>query len=423
MNRISVMKNTVQEYAWGSYTAIAELLGTASPAKTPQAELWMGAHPKAPSMVICDGNWISLLELIKKNPNHILGKKVAENFDNRLPYLFKVLAAAKPLSIQAHPAIDQAKQGFERENRQGIPIDAYNRNYKDDNHKPECICAHTLFWGLNGFRKISSIVGLMEKICPQGLKKQLDTLRDQQSPVELKIFFQTLMTMNHKQRTRIIAHAVSNAKKIADDNPAYKWMIDLHKEYPSDIGVFSPILLNLICLEPGQAMFLPAGELHAYLDGVGIELMANSDNVLRGGLTSKYIDMPELLNVLNFEEREVNILETKQINECEWVYETHAEEFILSVIHVKEGIIYTSPVHRSIEILLCTDGKAMITDIGKSHELAIAKGTSILIPAGVTKYSLKGNATLYKAAVPLCDAFVKSPTSALCCIPQLFNVR
>ena len=401
MKSISLMKNTVQEYAWGSYTAIAELLGAVSPAKRPQAELWMGAHPKAPSMVKCDGNWISLLELIERNPNHILGKKVAEKFDNRLPYLFKVLAAAKPLSIQAHPSRDQAKQGFERENRQGIPIDAYNRNYKDDNHKPECICAMTLFWALNGFRKISGIVTLMEKICPQGLKKQLDTLRGRQSSIELKNFFQSLMTMNRKRQTQIIAHAVSNAQKFTDDDPAYKWMIDLHKEYPADIGVFSPILLNLICLEPGQAMFLPAGELHAYLDGVGIELMANSDNVLRGGLTPKYIDMPELLNVLNFEERKVNILETEQINECECVYESHAEEFILSIIDVKEGIICNSSAHRSIEMLLCTDGKATITDLGKNDKVVIDRGKSIIIPAVVKKYSIQGNATFYKAAVPL----------------------
>jgi mannose-6-phosphate isomerase len=352
-------------------------------------------------MVKCDGNWISLLELIERNPNHILGKKVAEKFDNRLPYLFKVLAAAKPLSIQAHPSRDQAKQGFERENRQGIPIDAYNRNYKDDNHKPECICAMTFFWALNGFRKISGIVTLMEKICPQGLKKQFDTLRGQQSSIELKNFFQSLMTMNRKRQTQIIAHAVSNAQKFTDDDPAYKWMIDLHKEYPADIGVFSPILLNLICLEPGQAMFLPAGELHAYLDGVGIELMANSDNVLRGGLTPKYIDMPELLNVLNFEERKVNILETEQINECECVYESHAEEFILSIIDVKEGIICNSSAHRSIEILLCTDGKATITDLGKNDKVVIDRGKSIIIPAVVKKYSIQGNATFYKAAVPL----------------------
>ncbi|MGD9384793.1 MAG: hypothetical protein PVH55_12145, partial [Desulfobacterales bacterium] len=163
----------------------------------------------------------------------------------------------------------------------------------------------------------------------------------------------------------------------------------------------SPILLNLICLEPGQAMFLPAGELHAYLDGVGIELMANSDNVLRGGLTPKHIDIPELMNVLNFEEREVNILEPKQINECECVYSSYAEEFVLSVIYLKQGMRYNSSLQRSIEILLCTDGNATIRDLGENEELAIDRGKSILIPADIPKYSLKGNGTLYKAAVPL----------------------
>jgi len=407
MKRIGLMKNTVQEYAWGSHTAIAELLGHGSPSKTPQAELWMGAHPKAPSTVKCDGNWISLLELIEQNPGYILGEKVASTFNNRLPYLFKVLAAAKPLSIQAHPSIDQAKQGFDWENRQGIPLDAYNRNYKDDNHKPECICAMTRFRALNGFRKISSIFGLMEKICPKGLKKQLDALRGQQSPMALKNFFQFLMTMNRQQKTQIISHAVSNAKKFTDDDPAYRWMIDLNKQYPEDVGVFSPILLNLICLEPGQAMFLPAGELHAYLDGVGIELMANSDNVLRGGLTPKHIDVPELLNVLNFEERKVNILKTEQIDECERVYESHAEEFVLSIIHVKEGITYNSATHRNIEILLCTDGKATITDLENNDKLVIDRGKSIIIPAVVKKYSIQGDAAFYKAAVPLCENFAK----------------
>jgi mannose-6-phosphate isomerase len=160
-----------------SYTAIPELLGNDSPANTPQAELWMGAHPKAPSKLKCNGKWRSLLELIDKNPRGILGEKVAQKFKNRLPYLFKVLAAGKPLSIQAHPSLGQAKEGFERENRLGIPLDAPNRNYKDDNHKPECICALSAFWALNGFRKISAMISLLDKICPPGLTKELDLLR------------------------------------------------------------------------------------------------------------------------------------------------------------------------------------------------------------------------------------------------------
>ena len=401
MMRIGLLKNTVQEYAWGSYTYIPELLGNDSPASTPQAELWMGAHPKAPSMVKCNGQWRSLAALIEKNPAEILGKAVAEKFDNRLPYLFKVLAAAKPLSIQAHPSLAQAKEGFERENRLGIPLAAHNRNYKDDNHKPECICALTSFWALNGFRKVSGILSLMEKICPQGLKRELDNLQMQPNSLGLKKFFQAMMTMDRKQQKRIIADAITNAQKFKNNDQTYKWMIDLHNEYPADIGVFAPILLNLTCLKPGEAMFLPAGELHAYLNGIGIELMANSDNVLRGGLTSKHVDVPELLNALTFEERELNILSKEEINECEGVYFSRAEEFFLSIISVRDGKAYNSSTNRSVEILLCTNGDATITDLDKNDKIDLTRGRSIIIPAVLEKYRIEGKATLFKAAVPV----------------------
>jgi len=401
MTGICLLKNSIQEYAWGSYTAIPELLGNDSPANTPQAELWMGAHPKAPSKVKCNGKWRSLLELIDKNSQDILGEKVAQKFKNRLPYLFKVLAAAKPLSIQAHPSLGQAGEGFERENRLGIPLDAPNRNYKDDNHKPECICALSAFWALNGFRKIPDMISLMDKICPQGLKKEFDLFRHQPDSRGLKEFFKAMLTTDRTIQKQIINDAVKNAAQVKDKDKAYQWMIDLHEQYPADIGVFSPIILNLIRLEPGQAMFLPAGTLHAYLDGVGIELMANSDNVLRGGLTPKHVDVKELLNVLNFEEREINILKMEKINSCEHRYESHAQEFSLSVIAVKTDAGYFSLDKRCVEILLCTDGNAVVTDLAGNNSVAISKGMSILIPAVLEKYSIKGNAVFYKAAVPI----------------------
>lgn len=401
MKRISILKNRVQEYAWGSLTAIPELLNKQGPYDKPQAELWMGAHPKAPSMVKCDGNWISLPELIEKNPEDILGKRVAEKFKSKLPYLFKVLAAAKPLSIQAHPSLAQAKEGFEKENELGIPLNAFSRNYKDDNHKPECICALTPLWALNGFRKISNILSLMDKVCPDSLRNELNDLRKHSNSQGLKFFFNAVMTMDVKRKKQVTGNAIANAQKILEDDPVFQWIINLHEEYPGDVGVLSPILLNLIRLEPGQAMFLPAGELHAYLGGVGIELMANSDNVLRGGLTPKHVDVPELLRVLNFKEGEVKILLPEKRSETESVYSSQAEEFALSVIFTKESKIHTSPMNRSIEILLCTDGKATITDTGKNDKLAIAKGTSIIIPAAVEKYTIEGEATIYKAAVPV----------------------
>jgi mannose-6-phosphate isomerase len=395
------MKNPVQEYAWGSYTAIPELLGKPSPASTPQAELWMGAHPKAPSMIRCDKKWESLDVMIEKNPKDILGKAVANKFKNRLPYLFKVLAAEKPLSIQAHPNLTQAKEGFAMENRLGIPLDAYKRNYKDDNHKPECICALTPFWALKGFRKIPDILSLIEKICPEELEKEIHSLRSQPNSYGLKRFFQTLMTMDRERQKQIIVDAEKNARKFKENNQAYKWMIDLHEGYPADIGVFSPILLNVICLNPGQVMFLPAGELHAYLHGVGIELMANSDNVLRGGLTPKHVDVPELLSVLNFEEQEVNILPAQKTDEVERIYFNPAEEFVLSIISVKEGSAYDSSDIRSVEILLCIEGESTVTDFGNNEKLTFSKGRSIIIPAAVKKYHLEGKAIIYKAAVPL----------------------
>jgi mannose-6-phosphate isomerase len=401
MAGICLLKNTIQEYAWGSYTAIPELLGNDSPANTPQAELWMGAHPKAPSKVKCNGKWRSLLELIDKNSQDILGEKVAQKFKNRLPYLFKVLAAAKPLSIQAHPSLGQASEGFERENRLGIPLDAPDRNYKDDNHKPECICALTFFWALNGFRKIPDMISLIDKICPQGLKKDFDLFRQQPNSKGLKEFFKAMMVMDRTTQKEIINDAVKNADQLKDKNNAYQWIIDLNEEYPSDIGVLSPTILNLICLEPGQAMFLPAGTLHAYLDGVGIELMANSDNVLRGGLTPKHVDVKELLNVLNFEERDVSLLKMEKTNPCEHRYESYAEEFALSVITVKTDMNFYSPDKRCVDILLCTDGDAVVVDLAENNSVDIKKGMSILIPAAVKKYSINGDAVFYKAAVPI----------------------
>ncbi|MBW1916383.1 MAG: mannose-6-phosphate isomerase, class I [Deltaproteobacteria bacterium] len=252
-----------------------------------------------------------------------------------------------------------------------------------------------------GIERFSKNIRHSEKICPQGLKSDLNNLRGEQNSLGLKKFFQAIMTMGRAQQNQIIADAIINSRKFMEDDQAYKWMIDLHNEYPEDIGVFSPILLNLICLKPGQAMFLPAGELHAYLDGVGIELMANSDNVLRGGLTPKHVDVPELLNVLNFEEREIDILSPEESNECERIYSSHADEFVLSVITLKRNLTCYSPTNRSVEILLCTDGEVIITDLGNNDKLTFDKGKSIIIPSAVKRYCIEGNATLYKAAVPV----------------------
>ncbi len=397
MKHISILENTIQEYAWGSYTAIAELLGTSSPSVRPQAELWMGAHPKAPSLIEYEGKQLSLAEVIANHPEDILGKAAAQKFDNRLPYLFKVLAAAKPLSIQAHPNQEQAEEGFERENRRGIPPDAPKRNYKDRSHKPECLCALTRFWGLRGFRSIPEILSLTEQICPAELEPEIRDLRKQPDSLGLKSFFHALMTMTHERKRNAITQAVRVAQK--EDDLIYRWILRLYDDYPEDIGVLSPVFLNLICLEPGQSVFLPAGELHAYLDGVGIELMANSDNVLRGGLTPKHIDVPELLRVLHFTAGKPDILLPRKISEHEAVYDSPAEEFVLSVIAVRPGMSDAQFFPKSVEILLCTQGEAILT--ADEQSLSLVKGMSVMVPCTAETYHLRGNATFYKAAVPL----------------------
>ena len=400
MRTIKLLKNTVQNYAWGSPTAIPELLGEQNPSHEPRAELWMGAHPKAPSLVNCDGRWLSLTDLIAKYPQEILGNDAALAFDNKLPYLFKVLAAAKPLSIQAHPSLDQAKKGFARESEHGIAMDAPNRNYKDDNHKPECICALSPLGAMSGFRNIPEILALTGKICPEGLAVELDMLKRQPDSRGLKRFFTDLMGMDSERRKRVVDEAVKNAHQSSDEDSVFHWMTKLSNEYPTDVGILAPLLLNLIELKPGEALFLPAGELHAYLEGVGMELMANSDNVLRGGLTPKHIDVPELLKVLNFEPRPVKILKAEKKSKNERVYASEANEFVLSVISISAGSAYQSSGSRSVEIMLCTEGMASLKDEGTQESIIIKKGDSAIIPAAVICYSIVGDALIYKAAVP-----------------------
>jgi len=401
MRKIGLLKNSMQEYAWGSRTAIPELLGQSVPADKPQAELWMGAHPKAPSQVLADGLWRSLPEVIEESPEETLGREVAARFSNKLPFLFKVLAAAKPLSIQAHPNKEQAGQGFARENELGIPLDAGHRNYRDDNHKPEIICALTPFWALNGFRKIEETLSLLEEARVLGLAEIVSFLRSHPDRDGLKKFFNHLMTTDSGKQRKIVEQAVNYAENRTHEEPVWTWMIKLNEEYPGDMGVLSPIFLNLVRLEPQQAMYLPAGELHGYLEGVGIELMANSANVLRGGLTPKHIDVQELLVVLNFADGEVNILSPENLTLGEAIYSTEAEEFVLSVIRINKAAPFSSPRDRSVEMMMCTEGEVSVTDLSTGDITRLTRGISIIVPAAVEQYSIEGDGIMYKAAVPL----------------------
>ena len=388
------MKNTIQTYAWGSHTAVTDLFGIPNPSAKPQAELWMGAHPKAPSMIWLQGRWQALDLLISQYFETFLGKTVANRFGPQLPFLLKILAAEQPLSIQAHPDKIQAAAGFRRENKAEIDLTAPHRNYKDPQHKPECLCALTPFTGLCGFRSLSNMMPLMGKIWPTQYNNLLTSLTKD----GMKSFFKRLMTLPVKKRLDLVAQNVHQAHSAVEENAAFSWMVRLNAMFPGDIGVLAPLFLNLVELQPGEAIFLPARQLHAYLNGVGIEIMANSDNVLRGGLTHKHVDVPELIRVLDFEPHTPEILMATERDSIENAYPSSAEEFVLSVLQISSDRDYAFN-SESICILFCTRGSAVLSCRKDESIIPIQRGESVLIPAALSGWSISGRATLYMASV------------------------
>jgi len=404
LKRIALLKNPVQEYAWGSKTFIPELLGEPSPSASPMAELWMGAHPKGVSHVLWDGAWVSLPDLIRRDPENILGTEAARKFSNQLPFLVKILAAAMPLSIQALPDLPHARRGFAEENRLRIPLDAQARNYRDGNHKPEILCALTPFEALKGFRKTDEILALFERVQVPSLETPIRLLRKNRTPQGVAGFFSTLLALAAKDRKRAISELIMDAEPMASSDPVFTWVIRLHQWFPDDIGVFAPLLLNLIHLEPTEAIFINSGELHSYLQGAGVELMANSDNVIRAGLTAKHADVPELLRILRFEENQGGIIKPQARNRSEWIYPSPAKEFVLSKLSLEKGVPYHERRRKSLEIMICTQGNAEITEVPSAETLPVSRGSAFLVPAMVKELVMQGDATLYKACVPKEDA-------------------
>ena len=401
MKEISILKNPVQEYTWGSKTAIQALLGEKRSKGKPMAELWMGAHPKAPSEVFIRGRWRPLDQVIDMDPEGILGRRVAEKFFRRLPFLFKVLAAEKPLSIQVHPNVAQAREGFTRENDHHIPLDAPNRNYKDENHKPEILCALTPFECLKGFRNVDEIIHFLEKLPSSLLSDELGLLKEKPDTVGLKEFFSKIMMLDRERQNHLVSETARFSREYAEKDQVFYWIANLNREYPGDIGVLAPAILNLLTLNPGEAIYVSAGMPHTYLHGVGVELMANSDNVLRGGLTPKYIDVPELLQITDFKaetaHKTMSVIDDTGLK----LYRTPAEEFLLSAIALDRRGEFNSPQGCSVEILICVEGQATIEDLGAGHRLPLSRGSSVVIPAAVPQYRIEGRATIYKASVPV----------------------
>ncbi|WP_069816285.1 mannose-6-phosphate isomerase, class I [Streptomyces sp. TP-A0874] len=398
MDRLS---NTVRPYAWGSTTAIPQLLGT-EPSGEPQAELWMGAHPGAPSVVDRGTGPVPLSEVIATDPAGELGGATAERFGPRLPFLLKVLAAASPLSLQVHPDLTQAAEGFQAEEAGGVPAGAPHRNYKDSNHKPELICALSRFDGLCGFRPAPEAAEILAGLEVDSLVPYVDILHAGPEDAALREVLTALLTAEPAamaESVRLAAEATTRlAERSGPHQTSYAAYAAIARHYPGDPGVIAAMLLNHVRLQPGEALFLDAGVPHAYLDGLGVEIMANSDNVLRCGLTPKHVDVPELLRVTRFESTVPAVLRPEAVD-GEEAYETPAEEFRLSRYVLPEGAQPRPLAAGAPQILLCTSGSALLR-AADGAELRLGRGETAYL-AAAERVELSGDGTVFRATVPL----------------------
>jgi phosphomannomutase len=386
----------VRHYAWGDPSFIPTLLGRENHEQAPYAELWMGAHPELPSRV----GSVPLNELIAVAPEKHLGKRDSERFEGKLPFLFKVLSAAAPLSIQAHPTEDQAREGFARENAAGVPLSARNRSYRDAHGKPELIVALTDFYALEGFRPLGEITEVLGEI-PELIRF---ASKFEPTPGSLQSLYRELMSLPQPEVDAIISPIVSRLKgRELDRSHRGFWVLRADEMFQKnglhDRGILSMFLLNLVHLRPGEGLYLGSGTLHAYLEGSGIEVMASSDNVLRGGLTEKHVDVPELLGTIVFEGIQPRVLEPIVVSDQERVYETPAREFELAMLEISTEKEYRNSAGESASILLVleTDGDVVITS--EASKLTLTKGQSLYVPFG-TPFSLLGKARICRASIP-----------------------
>jgi mannose-6-phosphate isomerase len=419
------LEGILREYAWGSRTFLAQLRGQPSPTSRPQAELWLGAHPTGPAALhLADGRTVPLDDAIADDPIGMLGGQVVERFGTRLPFLLKILAAAKPLSLQAHPSAERARAGFADEEARGIPLDAPHRRYRDAWPKPELFRALTPFTALCGFREPRGTLELLDELAVDELRWVRDELRHGESAIVPVV--RRLLTLSEAERAPLVTAVataasrhlgyrevgVGTARFLAhgprddatdDDGP---WTAELRLvrslavRYPADPGVIVALLMRLIRLAPGQALYLPAGNLHAYVEGAGIELMAASDNVLRGGLTVKHVDVDELLQVLDVRTGEVPWVAPTAGVAGERVLTAPTPFFRLSELTPSPNAEVALD-RRGPQVLLCTAGDATVT--ADPASISLTRGQAAYVAASAEDVLVgtdtPGGAEVFRATV------------------------
>ena len=401
--KIFRLKGKVQHYAWGGYDFIPSLIGFSNTEHKPCAEYWMGAHPSASSDILVNNQPVSLYQVINEDIAETITDKVFQQF-GELPYLLKILDVKDMLSIQVHPTKAEAIKGFEAEEAAGIPINAPNRNYKDRNHKPEVMVALSEFWLLHGFKQEAALERTLEDV------QEFNIFLPLFKRAGYKGLYQFVMEMSHEDIDRLLFNLVKRElrkkeyNELTKDQPGW-WVAKLFegKEEIKNIdrGIFSIYFFNIVKAEKGDAVFQGAGIPHAYLEGQNVELMANSDNVLRGGLTPKHIDVPELMKHTSFVGITPNVMKGNSIDLIEKNYPCPVPDFGINKIELNGDDKYGSIAH-SLEILIVIEGAGVVNS--KELNMVIRKGESVAILPG-QEYSIasSGHCLLFKAFVPITD--------------------
>jgi mannose-6-phosphate isomerase len=376
MNGVYKLQNTMKHYEWGSASYIPELLGLENVGRKPYAEMWMGTHPGGPSFAMRDA-----------------GAEPLSSISGELPFLLKLLAAEKPLSIQAHPDKAQAEAGYAEENARRIPPDAPERSFKDPNHKPEIICALTPFRALCGFRQPDEIKRRLSLFPCPAVKKLLRPLAANGGA--LKMFLAALFDLSLYERAELLECIKQNIGNMQDGQPQYASELELTERlaaiFPSDTAVLSPLYLNVVELAAGEAIFVPAGVLHAYIHGAGVELMAASDNVIRGGLTAKRIDRAGLFGIVRFAPFHPSVYEPHDAA----FYEYAAPYGGFSLYRIKSA--ETAFPVSGASILVCTAG-AIRFRFNDGGILTVRCGESVFIaPAAHGSFLLSGDFEAFAA--------------------------
>ncbi|WP_029252954.1 mannose-6-phosphate isomerase, class I [Paraoerskovia marina] len=395
------LENALQRYDWGSTSALQGVLGLPVDGR-PAAELWLGAHPQGPSVVhLPGGRDVGLAELIRADPYGVMGAGVVDAYGPRLPYLLKLLAADRALSLQVHPQPHRARAGFNAENRRGIALDDPQRTYRDDQAKPEMVVALSRFEVLSGFRRPQRILTLLDGLpgdLVAGIRAAL-----QSRPTAAGISRAFALAVRAGQSSdgaadlALTVAAVADRLEAGSDSPrADETVVALAEQHPGDPGAVVSLMLNRLTLRPGEAMFVPSGHVHAYLSGCAVEVMASSDNVLRAGLTHKRVDVDALLDCAVFQPGPAARPRMVPLGGDLVSYRAKTREFGLVV--GRPGADATTLPTQGPRVLVVVDGEVEVTTSGGVQ--TFTSGESVVVPHSAGSLTVRGGGLLALSYVP-----------------------